>query len=162
VTGRVEIQRPTLQPYTTRVMLMPAIRRHLPRGFWSVFSEASDLLIWAEHVFLPAGLTMQAYDLLDGSVGKMYSRFRENKPWTGRRINHTHKFPDGDRRGECEAAAYEMRELQHFREWLHLTYIPVHFPAYLIRKYGHGRMLAAAPKLRELGMQIPATMLASN
>jgi prophage antirepressor-like protein len=150
----------TLQPYTLRVMLLPGIRRHLPRGHWCVFSEAADLLIWAEQVFIPAGLEMQAYDLLDGSVGTHWARFREGKNWTGRRVAYIHQFPD--RRGAREAWAYPMQELSHFREWLHQTYVPGQFPNYLQRKCGMARLLRAAPTLRRLGLHVPAAILGDN
>src|SRR4051794_39302590 len=100
-------------------MLMPGIRRNIPRGFWCVIAEAADLLIWAEHIFIPAGLDMQAYDLLDGSVGTHWARFREGKEWAGQSIYYVHPFPD--KRGPRDARAYPMCELQYFREWLHQT-----------------------------------------
>jgi hypothetical protein len=155
--GRVELapERQTLRPYSTRVMLMPGVRRHVPAGHWCVFVEAADLLIWAELIFLPAGLEMQEYDLLDGSVGKRYAAFREGKSWAGARITYTHVFPEGDPRGAREAAAYPMCELSYFREWLHATYVPQWFPDYLQRKYGATRFLQAAPALRRLGLRLP-------
>lgn len=163
-TGRVELapQQPTLRPYSDRVMLMPSIRCHVPRGHWCVFVEAAELLIWAELVFVPAGLEMQQYDLLDGSVGKRYSQFREGKPWAGRRITYAHHFPPGDSRGQQEAAAYPMSELSYFKEWLQAEYIPLWFPDYLQRKYGAPRLIAAAPALRELGLVLPVPQISRN
>ena len=48
VTGRVELHavRPTLQPYTIRVMQLPEVRQGIPEGYWSIFTEAADSLIW--------------------------------------------------------------------------------------------------------------------
>jgi hypothetical protein len=124
-----------------------------------VFVEAADLLIWAELVFVPAGLEMQQYDLLDGSVGKRWKQFREGKSWAGDLITYSHAFPPGDPRGVREAAAYLMSELPYFREWLHTEYVPVWFPDYLQRKYGAPRFLQAAPALERLGLQLPARRL---
>ena len=135
-------------------MLMPSIRSQVPRGHWCVFTEAADLLIWAECIFAPAGLEMQAYDLLDGSVGKRYVAFREGKPWKGTRLTYTHCFPSGDPRGAREAAAYPMAELPFFREWLHAEYVPQWFPDYLQRKYGATRLIQSAPALRRLGLNL--------
>lgn len=149
------VPRPTLRPYSTRVMQMPAIRRNVPAGYWCIFTEAADLLIWAEQLFIPAGLAMDEYHLLDGSVGAFWPRFREGKPWAGVRVQYVHQFPDGDRRGARPAWAYPMSELQYFREWLHTTYIVGEFPGYLERKYGGPKMLKAAPALRRLGLNIP-------
>lgn len=134
---------PALEPYTRRVMRMPEVRRGVPRGHWSVFTEAADLLIWAEQVFLPAGLEMQQYDLLDGSVGTRWAQYREEKEWAGTRIGYPHPFPDV--RGTRQAWAYPMSELAYFRQWLHEVYIPVYLPDYLQRKYGPARLLQAAP-----------------
>ena len=117
--GRVELRpapAPTLQPYTRRVMLLPEVRQGVPRGHWSVFTEAADLLIWAEQIFLPAGLEMQQYDLLDGSVSKRWAQFREGQEWTGVRVGYPHPFPDV--RGTREAWAYPMQELACFRQSL--------------------------------------------
>jgi hypothetical protein len=143
-------------------MLLPSVRGQVPRGHWCVFVEAADLLIWAELIFVPAGLEMQQYDLLDGSVGKRYSQHREGKPWAGRRITYTHTFPPGDPRGEREAAAYPMAELPYFREWLHAEYVPCWFPDYLQRKYGPARLIQAAPALQRLGLTLPVPLVCEN
>ena len=162
--GCVELapRRQTLRPYSDRVMLMPSVRRQVPEGHWCVFIEAADLLIWAELIFVPAQLEMQACDLLDGSVGTRWKQFREGKQWAGERVQYTHCFPPDDIRGEQLAWAYPMAELPHFREWLHREYVPVWFPDYLQRKYGPPRLLAAAPELRRLGLNLPANVLGHN
>jgi hypothetical protein len=148
-------ERPTLKPYTDRVMLLPSIRGQVPPGHSCVFVEAADLLNWAELIILPAGLEMQDYDLLDGSVGKRWVQFREGKEWAGCRVHYVHQFPPGDPRGAREAWAYPMSELAHFREWLQREYIQLWFPDYLQRRYGAARLLQAAPALRRLGLNLP-------
>jgi hypothetical protein len=162
--GRVQLapEGQTLQPYSSRVMLMPGIRRQVPHGHWCVFVEAADLLIWAELIFLPAGLERQAYDLLDGNVGIRWVQYREGKPWAGTRVSYTHCFPPGDPRGAKEAWAYPMAELPFFREWLHSEYVPKWFPDYLQRTYGAPRLLQAAPALRRLGLTLPNVRLGHN
>jgi hypothetical protein len=161
--GRVELRpatAPTLQPYTRRVMRLPEVRQGVPQGHWSVFTEAADLLVWAEQIFLPAGLDVEQYDLLDGSVGKRWSQYRNEKEWAGTRIEYPHPFPDV--RGTRMAWAYPMDELAYFRQWLHGEYIPVFLPDYLQRKYGPQRLLQAAPALRRLGLRLPSALLGNN
>src|SRR5262249_26821560 len=138
------------------------VRRHVPHGHWCVFVEAADLLIWAELIFLPAGLETQAYDLLDGSVGARWKRHREGKPWAGARVPYAHHFPHGDRRRARKAWAYPMAELAYFREWLHAEYVTRWFPDYLRRKYGAARLLQAEPALRRLGLVLPGVRLSHN
>jgi len=73
----------TLKPYTARVVWVMQVRRRLREGYWCVFIEAADMLIGAEHIFGPADLEMKQYDLLDGSIGKHWSAYRQDMPWRG-------------------------------------------------------------------------------
>jgi hypothetical protein len=62
------------------------VRKALAPGYWCVFIEGAEMLIGAEHIFGPADLEMHQYDLLDGSIGKHWSAYRQDKPWMGRRV----------------------------------------------------------------------------
>jgi hypothetical protein len=106
------------------------MRLTVPEGFWTVFEKASDLLILVE---CDLALPVEQFDLLDGSVGTRWSRYRSDKPWAGERINYEHIFPD--RRGIRRANAYPLSELPYFDAWLRGVYIPQHLPAYLESKY---------------------------
>ena len=115
--------------YTRRVSL--SFQMPEPPGCFSVFHRSSHLLIYVE---VELGLPIDQFDLLDGSVGTRWARYRKNQPWAGERVPYVHKFPD--HRGEQEAWAYPVSEFQYFDEWLRSTYIPAHLPVYLEKKYG--------------------------
>lgn len=108
----------TLKPYTARVVWVMQVRKALPKGYWCVFIEGADMLIGAEHVMGPAELEMKQYDLLDGSIGKHWSAYRQDKPWMGMRVGYRYTFPNGDPRGTVTPSAYPMQELEHFKVWL--------------------------------------------
>jgi hypothetical protein len=142
----------TLTPYSDRVRLSWGVRSNIPPGYWSVFTEGADLLITAEEIYVEAGLEMDRFDLLDGSVGMHWPRYRAMKPWERDRIPYGHPFPD--RRGVRDAWAYEMSELPHFRSWLYNVYVPGHFTDYLQRKYGPSALARALPVFRRRGVRL--------
>lgn len=144
----------TLKPYTSRVVWVMQVRRRLPPGYWCVFIEGAEILIGAEHIFGPANLEMHQYDLLDGSIGKRWSIYRQDKPWMGRRVPYEYSFPQGDPRGTVKPWAYPMQELQHFKAWLHGEYWTLHFPEYIKRKYGSNEYQRALPVFAQLGIPL--------
>jgi prophage antirepressor-like protein len=144
----------TLKPYTARVVWVMHVRRRLRPGYWCVFVEGADILIGAEHIFGPADLEMHQYDLLDGSIGKHWSAYRQDQPWMGRRIPYEYTFPDGDPRGTVTPWSYPMQELEHFKVWLHGDYFTHHFPEYIKRKYGAKEYQRALPHFARLGIPL--------
>lgn len=44
-----------------------------------------------------------------------------------------------------------MKELEHFKHWLHTEYWTVHMPAYIKRKYGAAEFQRALPIFAEMG-----------
>jgi hypothetical protein len=72
----------------------------VPEGYWTVFDKCRNLLILVE---CDLCLPVERYDLLDGSVGWHWAKYRLNKPWAGERKTYDHTFPD--RRGVRAAAA---------------------------------------------------------
>src|SRR4051794_35249766 len=97
---------------------------------------------------------MKQYDLLDGSIGKHWSRYRQDKPWMGARILYEYTFPDGDPRGTVRPWAYPMQELEHFKMWLHGEYWALHFPNYIKNKYGATAIDKALPLFAALGVPL--------
>jgi prophage antirepressor-like protein len=144
----------TLRPYTSRIVWVFQARRALRQGFWCVFIEGAEILINVEHLFGPANLEMDQYDLLDGSIGSHWSRYRDGKPWCGQRLKYRYTFPKDDPRGTVEPWSYPLQELQHFKEWLHGEYWNVHFPAYVHRKYGAKEFRRAIPVFTSLGVPV--------
>lgn len=122
---------PHRQPvYVRRLSLAYRMQTGVPEGYWTVFDKSSNLLILVE---CDLAMPVEEYDLLDGSVGIHWSKFREDQPWAGERIRYEHTFPD--KRGVQQAWAYPHKELAPFDLWLRNLYIPRHLPDYLDRKY---------------------------
>lgn len=144
----------TLKPYTARIVWVMQVKQCLPKGFWSVFIEGAEILIGAEHIFGPADLEMKQYDLLDGSIGAHWSRYRQDKPWMGIRVNYNYTFPKDDPRGTVTPWCYPMQELEHFKVWLNGEYWTKHFPEYVRRKYGSEEFDRAIPLFAGLGIPI--------
>jgi hypothetical protein len=151
VTGKVELAQPTLQPYTNRILEGWHVRTSVRAGYWCVFAESSDALIAAERIFIPAGLKMETDDLLDGSVGKHWANYWRAQRWRTDREGYAYTFPPPSERGTIQAWSYPIHpDLAHFREWLHGTYLPNHFPAYIKRKYKEGGFALALPHIAKI------------
>jgi hypothetical protein len=116
--------------YVTRLSLACRMQMGVPEGYWTVFDKCSNLLILVE---CDLGLPVEKYDLLDGSVGTHWAKYREGKLWAGERVPYRHIFPD--KRGVQSAWAYLLQELPHFERWLRGVYMVHHLPAYLKSKY---------------------------
>jgi phage anti-repressor protein len=122
-------ERQTLGAYTRRVSL--GFKMAEPSGYFTVFHKSSHLLIYVE---IELKMPVDAFDLLDGSVGIRWAKYRKDKEWAQARIPYDHVFPD--KRDVQSAWAYQVSELQYFDEWLRTVYIPEHLPVYLEGKYG--------------------------
>lgn len=124
-----EGKRQVIGAYTKRVSL--GFQMPEPPGHFTVFHKSSHLLIYVE---VQLKMPVDTFDLLDGSVGIRWAKYRTNHAWAGQRISYEHVFPD--RRGTQAPWAYPLSELQYFDEWLRDVYIPNHLPDYLKKKYG--------------------------
>jgi hypothetical protein len=96
--------------YIQRLKQFNTIKQNLPSNYWCIFGEIANLLQSISEQY-PVGV----YDLVDGSVGKRWSSYRNEKDWATERIQYLHIFPD--RRGERLAWCYHLQELMHFRIW---------------------------------------------
>jgi hypothetical protein len=47
-----------------------------------------------------------------------------------------------------------MKELEHFKAWLHSTYWEQHFPEYIKRKYGNREFQRVLPIFADLGVPL--------
>lgn len=121
--------RQVIGAYTRRVSL--GFQMPEPDGYFTVFHKSSHLLIYVE---VELKMPINKFDLLDGSVGIRWARYRTGQDWAGERIPYSHVFPD--HRDVQSAWAYPSSELPHFDKWLKATYIPQHLPVYLKDKYG--------------------------
>jgi prophage antirepressor-like protein len=144
----------TLKPYTARVVWVMQVRQRLRQNYWCVFIEGADILISAEHILGRVDLEMKQYDLLDGSIGSHWSKFRQDKPWMGLRRPYEYIFPKDDPRGTVTPWSYPMQELEHFKNWLHGEYWAIHFPEYVKRKYGVKEYQRSLPIFASLGVPL--------
>jgi KilA-N domain len=129
-TGTAPVKATRLPVYVKRFQLAFRMQMTVPDGYWTVFDKCSNLLILVE---CDLKLPVDDLDLLDGSVGICYSRFRPGKEWAVEKKTYEHLFPD--RRGIRKANAYSVSELPFFEQWLKNVYIQVHLPTYLESKY---------------------------
>lgn len=143
-----------LGPYTRRALLANRMAAAVPPGFWCVFIESARFLFGAEHVFAPAGLEMEADDLLDGSIGQRWAKFREGKFWSLPHGTYPHTFPDdtpSNRAGlTFPAKCYRDEELLRFRHWLDREYATADFQEYIKRKYGSDGLRKALPHVTKV------------
>lgn len=135
--------------YVTRLALSCKMQAGVPDGYWTVFEKAAHLLILVE---CELKCPVEKYDLLDGSTGIMYGKYRIGKDWIRPAIRYQHIFPDN--RGVQLAWAYHLDELKHFDLWLRVDYTRVHLPIYLDGKYNlpepAAKMIARATGIRRI------------
>ncbi len=114
--------------YTDRIMdLKHSLIK--PPGTWCVIEKCSHLLLEVERL----GYQVNQFDLLDGSVGSRWGKYRKGKSWSCVGHKATYKFPDN--RGERIINAYEYPEIGEFMTWLDYSYETRCLPEYLEEKY---------------------------
>ena len=123
----------SLRPHTdVYIRRIENMRDHdIDDEHWSIFREASELLLLLEKDWQ---VPINDFDILDGSIGKKWSDYREAKSWTEEHGWYSHKYRD--RRGPRDCKAYKWAERSYFEKWLREKYVPEHLPAYLVTKYG--------------------------
>ena len=154
-TGRAPMKPTRLPVYVKRLQKAFRMQMSVPDGFWTVFDKSSNLLILVE---CDLKMPVDNFDLLDGSVGIRWGRFRTNQAWAGEKTSYTHIFPD--RRGIQNASAYPLRELPFFEHWMKKTYIPVHLFDYLESKYGLS--VSAKKRIRDVVLQVSGRITEDN
>lgn len=123
--------------YFKRYSLFPK-EKLLPKH-WCVFLQIPELLeITHERI----RLDVAARDLIDGSVGAMWSKYRADKEWAEERHGLWYRFPGEDK--DVPIWQYHYRELPYFKEWLDEQYEPEHMYDYMKRKYGEMPAVATA------------------
>lgn len=120
--------------YTRRIMFaIEHIDKEMPFNYWNIFDEVSKLMGILEK-FLP----INKFDLIDGSVGRRWGKYRKYRneqgdSWLEEVDFYDHPFPD--KRGKKSCKCYHINELPKFREWFHSKYVPEHLFTYLSDKY---------------------------
>lgn len=119
---------PVLIPtYQMRILSEPT--KKVPVGYWSVFDESHSIMLFVEKNIG----SVNQYDLVDGSIGIRWSKYREGKKWVNPSSTYNHEY--NDKRGNRECKCYDFEELKYFREWLKSEYKPIYLYDYLHGKY---------------------------
>jgi hypothetical protein len=132
-TGFVpQILKDRLRGHTTAyIERLENVRDHqIPDELWTTFREGADVLLLIEK---DMKVPVDQMDLCDGSIGRRWSLYRQDKEWAKSVGSYIHAFRD--QRGNKPCSAYEYSELPHFKRWLRETYIPYHLPEYLCTKF---------------------------
>jgi len=133
-TGFVpEPLRQNLRSHTsTYIERLENMRDHTVNDFlWTTFREGAEVLLLVEKELR---VPVDQMDLCDGSIGRHWSIYRDDKAWRKAPGSYTHNFRDHRKSPECKA--YHLEELSHFKKWLRESYIPHHLPQYLADKFG--------------------------
>jgi|JFJP01.1.fsa_nt_gi Phage anti-repressor protein len=128
--AKAKSERPSIGAYIERIKSIYENSNNVPKGYWTVLSEASGLLLWVETVLK---LPVDKFDLMDGSIGIHWANYRADKPWGRDRKQYDYHFPDGR---SVKAWSYHNSEMIEFRTWLEDQYKFKLMPPYLLRKYG--------------------------
>jgi hypothetical protein len=127
-TGKFDAQS-TENIYTKRLGI--ATQWPIPVGYWCIFHEISLL---ANKVGLE--YPVAEYDLIDGSVGQAWNKYRKCFDWCQETTTFPVFFGDNRDKSHVEAKAYRNSELSYFRDWLENIYTYNRLPKYLKYKYG--------------------------
>jgi prophage antirepressor-like protein len=127
-TGKYETQT-TVSIYAKRLDI--ATQWAIPKGHWCIFHEIS-LLANKVGIEYPVA----EYDLIDGSVGQAWNKYRTAFDWCKDTTTFPVFFGDNRDKADVQAKAYRNSELSYFRDWLDNVYTYGRLPKYLNGKYG--------------------------
>jgi hypothetical protein len=134
----------------------------VPRGYFSVFREMTDVVIAS----IRAGLAVDEHTVPDISVGRMWSKHWEEGGLAarcGERIRYEHNYPDYFPQADSNPQqpwAYPNASLGEFRDWLMSEYLPEKYPDYLDGKVRKGELPADTAR-QVLAAVLPAELPAT-
>jgi hypothetical protein len=131
---------PKINIYAHRVQI--ASKWDIPKGYWCVFHEIS-LLANKVGIEYPVA----EYDLIDGSVGQAWNKYRKCFDWCQETTTFPVFFGDNRDKAHVEAKAYRNSELSNFRDWLENIYTYERLPKYLKGKYPDAYQKLMSPQL---------------
>lgn len=138
-TARTPILIPT---YQLRILSQPT--QECPDDRWSIFDQSHDIMLFVEkHVG-----SVNQYDLVDGSIGIHWSKYRQGKTWAKTVTQYYHQF--SDKRGKQMASCFDYQELPHFKAWLKNQYKKFHLGDYLINKFTRDKTPSLLEKAKGL------------
>jgi Rha family phage regulatory protein len=134
---------PVLIPtYQMRILSEPT--KDCPATHFSVFDASHSIMLFVEkHIG-----SINKYDLVDGSIGTRWSKYREGQPWAEEPSTYIHEYTDV--RGPRACKCYKNSELQYFKEWLINTYKKIHLYNYLHTKYTNEKNRVMLDKVEDL------------
>lgn len=121
----------------------------VPKGYFSVFKEASDLIV----TLIRNGANVGQHFVPDGSIGQHWAAHwnkRESDLRYGKRIQYPHSYPDyfaQARSNPQPAYCYPNGALAEFRKWMDEVYLPEKLPTYLKSKAAQGMLPASLVEL---------------
>lgn len=138
---------PTLLPtYQWRIMSEPT--KSCPDSRWNIFDQAHEIMFLIEkHVG-----SVSQFDLVDGSIGSHWAKFRAGKPWAVQFSQYYHEYRD--KRGPQLSKCYQYSELEHFKVWLKTTYKPYLLYDYLHSKYSREKNKAMLQRVENLSPKL--------
>lgn len=131
-----------LATYTERVLSEPT--KDCPRTHFTVFDASHPIMLFIEkHIG-----SVSKYDLVDGSIGQRWAKFREGKDWAEDPSHYIHDYKDERGRRSCKC--YKYSEYTHFRSWLLDIYKTSYLYDYLHSKYLKEKNQAMLDKVADL------------
>jgi prophage antirepressor-like protein len=130
-TGSYSVEQPkkAITVYSDRIMDLEKNLVKQPNT-WCIAEKANYLMLRVEKL----GYPIDIFDLLDGSVGSHWSKYRSSKEWAVE--SSTADYHLDNHRGTRVIKAYDFCELGYFAQWLETIYVPLKMPVYLLNKYG--------------------------
>lgn len=120
-------QTPKLGAYTRRLNDLNDNLK-CPKGYWTIMEQSSHLLATVEKNY-----EVKELQLLDGSIGNRWGRFRKTQPWVGEAKKAVYTF--SDHRGTVQINSYPFVELPHYKVFEQDVYVPKYLPTYLEQRY---------------------------
>lgn len=131
-----------LETYTKRVLSNPT--KLVPTGYWSIFDLSHSIMLYVERNI---GSTGQ-YDLVDGSIGIRWAKYRDGKDWTFESSTYPHIYDD--KRGTVICKCYNNKESGQFMDWLPETYKKQYLLPYMVEKFKKENNLLMLDKAQQL------------
>lgn len=131
-----------LATYSERVLSEPT--KDCPRTHFTVFDASHPIMLFIEkHIG-----SVSKYDLVDGSIGQRWAKYREGKDWAEECGYYMHEYKDERGRRECKC--YKYSEYRFFRDWLIDVYKTTYLYDYLHSKYTKEKNRVMLDKVEDL------------
>ena len=142
---------PLLIPiYQDRILSEPT--KNCPASHFSIFDASHSIMLFIEKNMG----SVCRYDIVDGSIGKRWAKFREGKIWALESSTYLHEY--NDKRGDRDCKCYLNSEHEQFKIWLKDSYKNLFLYDYLHDKYKKEKNVQMLDKVE---MLLPKLLQAS-